>query len=61
MVTNERIFAKLQELKANKATPVDSSSGKTLRDDQGIFTKILQEPFNVSANDGSFLPELKKG
>ena len=60
-VPNERVSAKLQELKTKKASPIGSIPGNILKDNSDIFTEILQELFIASIVDGTFPTELKKG
>ena len=38
---------------------MDSIPGKILKDNQDIFTNVLQKLFNVSVIAGTFPPELK--
>ena len=60
-VVKERVAAALQKLKLNKANPVGSIPGKILKDNQDIFTNMLQKLFNDSVIKGIFPPELKIG
>ena len=58
-VVRERVAVELQTLKLNKANHVGSIPGKILKDNQDIFTNVLQKLFNISVIDGTFPPELK--
>ena len=60
-VVKEKVAAALQKLKLNKANPVGSIPGKILKDNQDIFTNMLQKLFNDSVIKGIFPPELKIG
>ena len=59
-VVKEKVAAALQKLKLNKANPVGSIPGKILKDNQDIFTNMLQKLFN-DVIKGIFPPELKIG
>ena len=59
-VVKEKVAAAFQKLKLNKANPVGSIPGKILKDNQDIFTNMLQKLFN-DVIKGIFPPELKIG
>ena len=57
----ERVAVELQKLKLDNANPVGSIPVKVLKDNQDIFTNILQKLFTISVINGTFPPELKIG